>query len=294
MHSGAQDWMPLANARPTSVNEPAAGFAKAPARRWSTRRRALVWGTTAGCVVALILVLPPLFAGWAPVLHRTCKTGTIAADEPFWIPAILVNAPYEGNVSGNASIPPGFIVDGQGFGSTDGMPASNGSVGGVFFHVWLALFSLVNTTVWGPGSNVACSHPFSMTATTDFNGSQVYSGILGNQGNLSDSAEPHSYNLTAPPGGSTVYFDNGFVSANTQDISTCGGPAKSVPVNSPEFTVWVPFAIGNRTAIVPYEIPFDQMFHYRFPSNGTWAIDNLSAPGGPGGGWAFSYSTCPP
>jgi len=37
---------------------------------------------------------------------------------------------------------------------------------------------------------------------------------------------------------------------------------------------------GSYTATWSYWFP---------PDFGTWQIDNLSAPGGPGGGWAFNF-----
>lgn len=262
--------------------------------RWSKRRRIIAWGTAAGCIVVLVIVLPVFIWGWAPVLRWTCADGKVDATEPTWIPGVLVNAPYGGYVAGNGSVPPGFISNDQGLGTANGLPASNGSVGGFFIHVLLSLSGLENATIWGAGANSRCNSAWAITAAIDFNGSQVYSGILGNQGNWSDKFEPHEYNFTPSAGNSTVLFSNGFSGQNSANISTCGESAKWDPVSSPQIAVSVPFTVGERTLVVPWTLPFSQAFNYWFPANfGTWEVDNLSAPGGPGGGWAFSYSPCP-
>ncbi|MGC2034334.1 MAG: hypothetical protein WA761_02675 [Thermoplasmata archaeon] len=53
------------------------------------------------------------------------------------------------------------------------------------------------------------------------------------------------------------------------------------------------FTENEQNFSVPYVLPFTEQYTYTFPANfGTWQVDNLSAPGGPGGGWAFSYSPC--
>ncbi len=266
---------------------------RSPIFNLSTRQRYLIGGVAACSLVLTSLFLPTLIGGWAPLLHWSCVDGQRAVSQAAWVPAILVNAPYRGNVSGNATIPPGFIADGSGFGSGDGMPASNGSVGGVFFHLWLSLFALVNSTVLGPGLSSRCTGEWGIMAATDFNGSQVFSGILGNQGNLSDANEPASYNLTAEGAGVTARVDNGFVRPNSPDVSTCGESSNVSLAQSLKFTVSISFSVAGRVLVLPYILPFKQTFQYRFPADGIWVVDNLSAPGGPGGGWAFSYSPCP-
>jgi hypothetical protein len=65
-------------------------------------------------------------------------------------------------------------------------------------------------------------------------------------------------------------------------------------VISNRLTVWFPVSLSDRTVQVPFIIPVTESYHYTFPANfGIWEVDNLSAPGGPGGGWAFSYEPCP-
>ena len=97
-------------------------------------------------------------------------------------------------------------------------------------------------------------------------------------------------NLTQFPGDASPYFSNGFYYANEQNISTCGRGTEGVNVTSSYLTVWVPFSYDGKNYTQPLILPYIQSFHYSFPGRvGNWQVDNLSAPGGPGGGWAFNY-----
>jgi hypothetical protein len=261
----------------------------------SPRRMRKRWPVVGVIVVALIvgLVAPTGFGGWAPLAHWTCQDSQPSAVEPIWIPAVVVNAPYGGSVAGNGSIPAGFIANGAGFGSSEGLPAANGSVGGVFLHVLIQATTERTVLTWGAGTSASCTEPYEITAQTDFNGSQVYSGILSGPGNLSDSSEAHQYNFSSSPGDRTAYFSNGFDAANEDPISTCGNSEVFESVVTSNLHIAVPVTFGGVTQVLPFTLPFGQSFSYRFPANfGTWQIDNLSAPGGPGGGWAFSYIPC--
>jgi hypothetical protein len=178
---------------------------------------------------------------------------------------------------------------------------TNGSVWGAFWQVIVDVASVQNQTVWGPGAKVRCEGPFAVTLLT-VGQPQVYTGGIFNwlggppfgPGSRSDASEPTQYNLSSAPNDSSFYFSNGFHTANVQNVSTCGGPARSIPAQSPQFIVWIPFSSNGKSHTVPFVVPSSQIFNYWFPANfGTWQVDNLSAPGGPGGGWAFSYSPCP-
>jgi len=68
----------------------------------------------------------------------------------------------------------------------------------------------------------------------------------------------------------------------------------SLPVRTLGLSVSFRIDLGNQSFWIATELPFTEQYHYSFPANfGTWQVDNLSAPGGSGGGWAFSYSPCP-
>jgi hypothetical protein len=246
-------------------------------------------------VVLALIVASTWVGGWGALAHQSCVSSGIVSSQFVWLPTILVNSPYGGSASGNASFPPGFIR-GWPFSGNGMSGPSNGSVGGAFLHVEINVTEDHNETVWGPGANDHCGQNFAMASSISFNGSSVYSGVLGNRGNSSDVDEPHGYNFTFPstPSDSTPYFDNGFTQSNEVGVTTCGTGPESLPMRSPGFTVWLTFAVHGELTVAPYTLPFPQVYHYYFPGDfGTWQVDNLSAPGGPGGGWAFSYSPCP-
>ncbi|MGD0258149.1 MAG: hypothetical protein ABSB90_09785 [Thermoplasmata archaeon] len=115
--------------------------------------------------------------------------------------------------------------------------------------------------------------------------------ILG-PNNTSDFDEPTAADL--PTGPSNLTFNNSFFAVNSEEITTCRGPAHWLsPIHSQGLDVWFPLNYGGRTYNVPYTLPFAESYHYWVPANfGTWQVDNLSAAGGPGGGWAFSWSPC--
>ena len=267
------------------------------------RRRRRRWIAVAGVVAVVVVVglaVPTWVGGWAPIAHWTCQPDSEVFTRIAWAPLSLANSPYGGFAFVNATVPSGP------FGSTTpglhvGGGEKNGTVWGGFWQVIAEVSPLQNQTVWGPGTNLRCAAPFTVRLLT-VGRPQVYTGEIFNwhggplfgPNSTSDSSEPTSYNLSSSANGSSLYFSNGFYSANAQNVSTCGGRAQSIPVQSSQFTVWVPYSSSGKSTAIPFTIPSLQRFSYSFPANfGTWQVDNLSAPGGPGGGWAFSYSPCP-
>jgi hypothetical protein len=89
-----------------------------------------------------------------------------------------------------------------------------------------------------------------------------------------------------------VIFDNSYT-VLSQVVNTCGRSAQTLGLSSNQLTVGIPIVQGGRNITVPATVDIYTSYTYHFPANGgIWLIDNLSAPGGPGGGWAFSYSSC--
>ncbi len=265
-----------------------------PRRRWAVITVVVVTAIVVG------LFTPTWIAGWAPVIHWACESVGEVANQTAWAPLSLENSPYGGLAFVNATVLSGT------FGSTTpgmlvGGGETNGTVWGAFWQVIVGVSPLQNQTVWGPGTNVRCSAPFTVALLT-VSRPQVYTGEifswpggpLFGPNSTSDLSEPTMYNFSSSVNASSLYFSNGFHTANAQNVSTCGGKARSIPVQSSQFTVWVPYSSSGRSIAIPITIPSLQRFSYSFPANfGTWQVDNLSAPGGPGGGWAFSYSPCP-
>lgn len=253
-------------------------------------------------VMAVFLSMTALTA-WAPIIHWTCQRQSEAASlSNYYLPAVLVNSPYGGNAWGNGTIPVNFpgawngpppaSVSAVAFGTG----ASLGETLGAFFTVNVSFYHVTNLTEWGPGQNIRCSQPFLVT----FGAPSLYSeagGWVMGPNNTSDSSEPNFAVLFqgTRDASDSLFFNNSYVDSNRVNVTTCGGSAQSLPlVTSTSLTIWFPLAVGGKNYTTPYELTFEQDFHYWFPADfGTWQVDNLSAPGGPGGGLAFSYSPCP-
>ncbi len=256
-------------------------------------RRRRTWAVVTSVSIALIalaLLAPTWIGSWAPVLHVSCSRGNQVLAEQLWTPAILANSPYGGMVYDNGTIPPD-IPGAPGYPtawSSLGAPASNGTAAGAFFITNVSIYATKNVTEWGPGSNDRCSQPY----LTEFlplsggGGGGTAFVPISTPSNLSDRGEATNATYGTPP----FVFQNGFTAANSPNFSTCGGATQALLVSAPLFTAWAPTLLGGTHTLIPVVLPFAVSFKYEFPANfGTWAVDNLSAPGGPGGGWAFDY-----
>jgi hypothetical protein len=260
--------------------------------KWSRRRKASVVTAVVACAVVAGLFLPTAVAGWAPVVHWTCQTTTqVMEGQPAQIPAQLLNAPFGGEVFGNVSARDGVFTYGSGSG---GMFLGSGDTdGGVDWNGYdanVSVFADQNRTVWGPGPNVRCTGPFKVELQPD---RAVFTGItLINPGNYSDQQVP---DVLFPGFSNVISFSDGFERANSANVSTCGKQAIAYPVESTHLTLWAHFSWNGENRTAEFNVPILGMeYRYLFPANfGIWQVDNLSAPGGPGGGWAFSYSQCP-
>jgi hypothetical protein len=257
-------------------------------------------------VVVVGLLVPTWISGWAPLAHTTCQASQVAATGTFLLPTAVVNSPFGGRGSVNSTYPatavgyPPSSVTYQ----ISGVQMYNGSVAGSFVLDRATVAKLSNESVIGPGANTKCGQPFGLTFdVVPANeggygyGGQIFTGpfgpYFGVNGSESDSGEPTVWNLGTPPGNSTSIFRQGFNGSNAPTVSTCGGPAESIPVVAQSLATWVSFRWNGVNYTAEVSLPLDQSFTYFFPANfGTWQVDDLSAPGGPGGGWAFSYSPC--
>jgi hypothetical protein len=229
------------------------------------------------CAAVGIVVLFALTAaaGWLPLPHWTCQQGPVETSETVWVPVLLLNAPFGGSGSGNSSVL--------------GTQVTNGNATGIFMESDLNISTQQNTTVWAEGQNARCSGGWLFSYAT----ANAYAGIgLETSGKASNTGETNTSNLTSgtPP----IHFDNDFATSNAPNVTTCGLSGERIPVESSWLTIKLPITVGGHEALVPWTFSLEQSFSYWFPANfGVWQVDNLSAPGGPGGGWAFSYSSCP-
>jgi hypothetical protein len=255
----------------------------------------------AACIV-VVIVVSPTFTGVGLAYHSMCARGPEVAFLPnYLIPAVLVNSPFGGSGWGNGTIPISFPGAFNGpppkgtYAIGFGTGALNGGSLGAFFTVNVSIYSVRNLTVLGAGQNLACSQSYSVQFENPRSYLEAGGEMLG-ENNVTDAVEPRV--ATFNPGlaniSESLYFNNSFSRENSPTVSTCDGTAKSLPVDgSDRLQVWFPVDTGSAAERAPFELTFAQSFHYIFPANfGTWQVDNLSSPGGPGGGWAFSYSPC--
>lgn len=189
-------------------------------------------------------------------------------------PLVLLNSPYN-TTRADWSTQTSYLGNGTNF----TFPAWNGSVWGFFNRDNWSIQVGTGTPISG---NLCDSVFFArVTASTPEGGVP-----LGNY--LNDSAEPATYQLAGT--GGPIYFSNGF-DRETLGESTCNDNGPLVEqFTSTHLTVEIPFTYLGSQHLVNAIIPQETTFRYVLPNNaGTWAVDNLSAAGGPGGGWAFSY-----
>jgi hypothetical protein len=196
-------------------------------------------------------------------------------------PLLLANSPYSGQGSG--TLP---VENGSKYITLGGM-YTNGSTIGYFERVdWVVRVGQSD----GAGSS-SCDQKFYLTENDDWTATIF---TLSNQSTIyfvNDSQEP-AYAQVSWSGG-PMYFYNQFYTT-TGEVSTCGTNSSVQTVTSNHIRVGVEFQYAGNSHVINITLSESTSYKYVFPANtGTWKVDNLSAPGGPGGGWAFSYSPCP-
>lgn len=262
----------------------------------TSKRRRMLWIGGAVATVVVVLFATTSFLSWGLAAHWTCSdSGQASSEGTMFFPAVLTNAPFGGKASGNA-IEPADYPGAWGYPNRtteEGSPATNGTADGIFFPIEVSVDHYTPTLTAGPGSNSPCAAAFQVSVEPPANIGSVGWGLLG-EGNVSDALEPTFVNFSGFEGDPlSPIFENGFARANEAPISTCGTSVAPVVVLARSMTVIVSFEFDGTNTSVSYTIPFELDFEYTFPADfGTWQVDNLSAPGGPGGGWAFSYSPC--
>ena len=202
----------------------------------------------------------------------SCTWTILNSRDPSLTPQLLLNAPYLGTSRGTEET------------------WTNNSSGS---HLSSQTLYGLNGTAWGAFENSNwtllqnCHGQFRATITFEVGGVTSPLGL-----NLtSDKSETNSsggQGTTYP----VLYFDNSYRHQNLM-VSTCGSGPVNRSFASTYYTVTVPFHSGLVLENLTETYHMLTIYDYSFPANGgTWAIDNLTSPGGPGGGWAFSYSPC--
>lgn len=255
-----------------------------------TRAHSALAVALACAVVVALLVSVPYAAGFGLIFHESCSTDRLVSNENIWTPFALVNAPYLGTTAWGATfslielLGPTKVVLSNGV-----LGKGNLSTGYFETQNW-SVYSQSSTIVLGSGSNRPCTAPFdSALSKPSFDVS--YDGFpLQGPGNTSNVNETTFF---SPDGRPSMTFNNGYTMANTPAISTCERQSTEAVIRSSSFIVLNPLASSAAGSNVSVAIESFESFSYFFPADsGTWQIDNLSARGGPGGGWAFSYSPC--
>lgn len=270
--------------------------------RWRRRRKLVGLAGVVAAGIAVALVATVLLSSWSPVVHWTCDETEVAESGTFLLPLGLVNSPFGGNGSVLSVFPSRAVGYPPSWASTQsvGGTESNGSIWGAFLLVTANVSSLSTELVLGPGGDDRCSNQFSFAfhVVPTNQGGFGYGGELFTQpwmpefgtGSPTDRDEPFTWNFSTTPGTTSSTFHNGFYESNAASVSTCGTSGRSVPVKSSGLTTWIPFSWNGQNYSEPAVLPLSETFLYSFPGDfGTWEVDNLSAPGGPGGGWAFNY-----
>lgn len=235
-----------------------------------TQVAAIIVGVCAGTTLTLYSL---------PIQASACGVGpTILAVNPTLTPLLLENSPFNGSGSGSVWLENHTVQL--------TLPISNGSVEGYFEHIgWM-----VNASESVTGSRTDCTGIFSVSHTDDWTSTtfQLNNGSVLNFTN--DSQVPGSVALSWTA--AAIYIHDVF-SRSTGRVSTCGTNASVQHVESTHYTVGLDLTFLGSEHWLNETIAVNASYTYTFPANtGTWLIDNLSAPGGPGFGWAFSYSPC--
>ena len=236
-------------------------------------------------LVVGVLVGVALLAETATTVAPSCVPGpTVAVLSNRLTPLLLANSPY--------GAPYADL-------STGSVPVDNGTrivtLGGQYNGNTWAYYERMEWTVAVGRSNgsadPSCAGTFYPSAQNLWGSliEEVFNGSVANFTN--DSEVPTYVQGNATTG--EVLFDDRFTTT-TEVIDTCGQSTQYRNATSTHITIGIGFEYRGSWHVVDSVLMVPTHYFYIFPANvGSWAVDNLSAPGGPGGGWAFSYSPCP-
>jgi len=230
-----------------------------------------------------------LVAAWATWGAPTqCVASQPVATLTTLTPVLIVNSPYGGYANGTWTRY--MNTSSQTIVETDSVGARNGSITYVFYQA--------NWTVWTTqrlgNPTGSCAGVFAYTWNPT---GTVIGGSSANYTNDSQGRQFSGGNSTPTNNGvpySVLYFNDSFY-RSSWGFSNCGGGVSTVSAGSIYIDYRLPFQYQG-TAHVAF-ITFNEFtnYTYSFPAHGgEWDVDDLSSPGGPGGGDSFSYiQGCP-
>jgi hypothetical protein len=200
------------------------------------------------------------------------------------MPVLIVNSPYGGYANGSWTRYAN--TSSQTIKETDTIGARNGSID--------YLLEQSNWTIWttkqSGDRSVSCAGVFSYSWTPT--GIQVVGSTGLNYTNDSQASQFTGGNGTRSNYGAPydlLYFNDSFY-RSSGGFSDCGGGTSTTAAASTYIDYRIPFDYQGSPQIA--SITFDELtnFTYTFPANGgAWEMDDLSSPGGPGGGLSFSF-----
>jgi len=249
-----------------------------------------------------------------PMVHH-CMLGSALGTEWYWVPELIVNAPYAGSATGTVGTTiasdisvslPGLSWEQQSASTTaTTMSISNGQSVGNFELTQWTIYSDYNLSDEHLPAT-PCTTPY-LTQVTDWTG-WAQSAYLTNGAQWMTSL-PHSISLTDNDPQTRVYGQSipsvggidsfGWSSNNQGGQGTCNGPgvdysvtqatlaSTSLGLNHGVGYSWMSVNIG---AVYQVVTGSSTSFTYSFPLNGNWLYDSLT--GGSGGELAFYYTPC--
>jgi hypothetical protein len=203
----------------------------------------------------------------------------VAVDSHTETPYLLLNSPFNGSAQGEFRVWNNSSGNASWWGEID--YAQNGTVTDQFRDLQWTVYQAVPS-----GAGVSCTGLY-------FAGSRDSgSGGVNEYGPyVNDSSEP-TWSGDNGTSYARVNFNNSFYRA-TQFVDTCGAGQERLGLASTHLSITIPVEIDGQGIPISTTVNVLSNYTYTFPANGgVWAVDNLSAPGGPGGGWAFSYTPC--
>ncbi len=263
-----------------------------PRKKPSKKRLAAV----VSAVLVVVLVLAAFLFPGSPLLsHVQCESEFIAVGLNVFATFGILNVPYGGNGTLRVAVPSWGIW--SQYSSNSSYPVS-----GTTYLTEYNVSSLRNTSVIGIGTSHTCGSQFEVHPVLSQRVEGGFAGAALSNATSDVNESTISYVGFSPAiygvegiNPTTRYF-NGFTTANMPNITTCGSSTSVVESTTSDYlTMRFAFNDSGTIRYVPYDLRINvDTFTYTFPANfGTWEIDNLSAPGGPGGGWAFAYYPCP-
>jgi hypothetical protein len=230
-------------------------------------------------IAAGLAVAIPLPIASFGVFSSECGPGPVVATLPLsFTPRVIADSPLFGTASGSLTIHNGSTTY-----QTTFRGAENGTV-------WI-YFGLENWTVTAntakAGNLGGCSSAY--LASVQDTGDSVIGPIPAQGVNFTNDSQAPTFSGSNLTGAPIIYYYAGFY-AQSRTLSTCGSGTVNLTTSSNYLRVGLGFEAGGEWHILNETLDLQTEYSYEFLGNsGTWGIDNLSAPGGPGGGWSFSY-----